>query len=246
MLLLPMPPPPSRSAPPHRSLDWPACLNVRDLGGLSAHHSSTPFGVFIRADDLSHLTPAGLAALRKAKVATVIDLRRVSEVNALPPHPLRHRPHYHHLPLLEDEPATFPDLDAAYDFIIRERAMHLAAIAALLAFEPVPIAFHCLHGKDRTGIVAALLLALAGVSPDAILADYTLSDTHLAPRYQALAESAQQDQLSRVLADSSCPPARMAAVLNYWRALGGPAEWLLASGLAESALAALQERLAPA
>src|SRR4051812_19798739 len=64
-----------------RRLHWDACYNVRDLGGYpTAHGGSTRWGAFVRADNLSRLTPAGQSALIGYGVGTIIDLRRAYEL----------------------------------------------------------------------------------------------------------------------------------------------------------------------
>lgn len=229
-----------------RQIKWPHCLNVRDLGGIETPLGPIPFHAFIRSDDLATLDDDGLHALRAYGVASILDLRRQAEVIASPPHPSLASLRYHHIPLLDDLPSTFLSLDAVYLFIARERSSRLAEISSILALAPTPIAFHCLHGKDRTGIVAALLLSLAGVPDEAILLDYTLSDTHLVPLYARLREAAPKDQLTRVLDDSSCPPRRLLSVLDFWRSQGGAAACMQHAGLSHASLDALLTRLHPA
>jgi protein-tyrosine phosphatase len=232
---------------PQRHLSWPHCLNLRDLGGMATPTGRTPFGVFVRGDDLGQLNQEGITALRAYGVSTILDLRRPQEVLADTAYPFA-PPLYLHLPLLEDEDAALPfaNLDQVYDFIVRFRSERLAEILTALAQSPNPVLFHCQAGKDRTGIIAALLLSLAGVSDQAILEDYALSDTYLASLYARLAAQAAPDQLSRVLADSACPPQRLAALLDYWQEQeGGLTGYLLQSGLSPTDLALLRARLAP-
>jgi hypothetical protein len=227
-----------------RTLVWSGCLNVRDLGSLPTPAGLTPPRVFIRADDLTQLTAAGLAALVAYAPSTILDLRRPSEATFLPPLPALALL-YHHIPLLDDSPALFSSHDAVYDFIVRSRASFLVQYCAFLAVAPTPIVFHCLHGKDRTGILAALLLNLAGVADSDILADYTLSDSYLASLRATLLESLPSDQHSRLLDDFACPPWRLRLVLDYWQSQGGAANYLLNAGLSSTLLAALQSLLAP-
>ena len=76
----------------------------------------------------------------------------------------------------------------------------VAALRAIARADPGGVAFHCVGGRDRAGQVALLLLALAGVTPEAIAADYALSGKRLRARYAARGEDDQGPELDAFLA----------------------------------------------
>lgn len=176
-----------------RHLDWDGCLNLRDLGGLPTEDGhTTAFGAFVRGDTLCGLTEAGRGALLGYGIRTVIDLRSPEELTA-EPNPFAALPDvvsYVHRPL--NDPATETRLSvtasAAERYVlmtdaaaVRER---LAAIFSSMASAPEGgVLFHCFAGRDRTGVVAALLLRLARVGLDSIVEDFEVTDTRLRARY---------------------------------------------------------------
>ncbi|HYM66058.1 MAG TPA: tyrosine-protein phosphatase, partial [Patescibacteria group bacterium] len=110
--------PPVGSGPRQsRRLDWPDCRNARDLGGLPLRGGHTRWGVLVRCDSTANLTPAGGAAMRAHGIATIVDLRRASEVARSPYRGDREGPVYRHLPIVEDEMTT--RLDEARDMLER-------------------------------------------------------------------------------------------------------------------------------
>jgi protein-tyrosine phosphatase len=90
--------------------------------------------------------------------------------------------HYHHVPLIEEVEAVpggpwERSLTDAYAHLLGESAGRISEALAAIASEVAehPTVFHCTAGKDRTGIVAALVLALCGVSDEDIVSDYVLT-----------------------------------------------------------------------
>jgi protein-tyrosine phosphatase len=104
--------------------------------------------------------------------------------------------------------------------------------------------FHCFAGKDRTGMVAAMSLALAGVDVDSIAADYAETDAQMATRYQEWLAAAPSEQLEWMREDLRCPPERMVAVLEHldtqW---GGVEGYLETAGVSSTEIATLRSKL---
>ena len=189
----------------HRRLFWDACYNVRDLGGFPADPAQqlTRSGAFVRADNLARLTPAGRADLIAYNVRTIIDLRSEFEL-AIDPPPFATRsgqdgqPSYHNLPLLDDDDdegiALGNQMSSLAQYYIFAADRYRANIGQIIktmsaATGDGAILFHCHSGRDRTGIIAGLLLALAGVDKQLIAADYAVSNRYLQPSFnQALTE----------------------------------------------------------
>lgn len=165
-------------------VDLPLRFNLRDLGGLgTTEGAAVAPGRLYRGASLHHLGPGELEQLRRLGLKTVIDLRTSEELGdpTYPPLPeleARSLPMFQQLPDLPAEPedasALMVDL---YLTMLTGGAKTIVAVLEVLA-DPAayPVAFYCAAGKDRTGVMAALVLGLLGVEEDQIVADYTLSD----------------------------------------------------------------------
>jgi protein-tyrosine phosphatase len=146
-------------------------------------------GVLVRSDSIAHLTPAGQAALTAYGVMTVIDLRTDGEVSSVPnPFANSNGPAYRHVPMIDD--SMMVELGAAsgmyerYLMMLDGRPEAFRGIFEAVADAEGAAVFHCFAGKDRTGLVAAMVLSLAGVPNDAIASDFAETDAQLALRYQ--------------------------------------------------------------
>lgn len=162
-------------------------FNFRDLGGY-ATRSGRPvvWGRLYRADGIHRLAGPDLELVRSLGLRTVVDLRTFSELHERGSFPADQLGvAYHHLPILESiwEPDSFGPSDSAGQFLASRYAEMLtvggpsiAAIVELLA-DPAsyPLVFHCAAGKDRTGVLAAVVLDVLGVADDDIVHDYALS-----------------------------------------------------------------------
>ncbi len=162
-------------------------FNFRDLGG----HRTRDGRVIrshrlFRSDDLSRLSEHDRESFAALGIRTVVDLRRPNEVVADGRIPQFDGFAYHHVHLVHpiwprrqftdtDERATF--VAERYREISVEAADGIAATLRLIADpDATPLVFHCIAGKDRTGVISALTLALLGVSDDDIADDYQLSE----------------------------------------------------------------------
>lgn len=175
-----------------RHLVWPDLLNARDLGGLSTHSGkATEWRQVVRADNLNKLAPAGSAALIAYGVRTVIDLRDPRELAQFP-NPLAAAPPqgvvFVNVPLISasEWEAIRDPVEMAKGYVLTAQLSHAniaKAIAAVADAAPGGVLIHCHAGKERTGIVVALLLSLAGVPDDAVAEDWIASDLYLQPLY---------------------------------------------------------------
>lgn len=171
---------------PNRHVELDGCCNFRDLGGYETTDGrSIRWGVLFRSDGLTHLTDADRSILEdRLGVRTVIDLRTELEVESRGR--FRESPvsSYHHLPLTDTLPGAeqapeWDDTDFVsnrYHNMVRDRSESIASAVSLLS-DPgnLPAVFHCSVGKDRTGVLAAVVLGLLGVPDEVIVDDYTLS-----------------------------------------------------------------------
>jgi len=171
---------------PSRTLEFEGCVNFRDLGGYrTADGRMVAWRTLFRADGLNKLSDADVAQLTDLGLTTVIDLRTRDEAEQRGSFPVDRVPvTYVGLPLTDVLPATedLPDWrEASYvasryaDMVSEGGPMLTSAIHALAAGGALPAVLHCSAGKDRTGVLSALLLAFLGVADETIVADYALS-----------------------------------------------------------------------
>lgn len=245
----------------------PGLANFRDLGGLDAGRSgTTAHGVLYRSDapfphDVDR-SPDGAAVWPPA---AVVDLRSVTETADT--HPLSGRSAIHRIPLsaraavlapVSEAPASEtrasetpasevsqPPLDGVYREILAHSAGELASIIGLVARADGPVLIHCGAGKDRTGIAVAVLLLLAGVPRESIVADYAAT----APRMPLLIDRlTAMGRTPRVLtrddpASLAAPAARIEAVLDHVEANpDGVAGWAMDNGAGADDIAAWRRR----
>lgn len=187
-------------AEPARLVALEAVHNFRDLGGYAtADGRRTRWRTLFRADGLYRLTPADVMALEPLGLRTVIDLRSAPELEERGRFPVDVHPViYHHFPIID---ATWAHATEQFeyerdeDFLIYayQEMLTIGAPRFALAFDALarpgalPAVFHCAAGKDRTGLLAALLLGALGVSLDDIVDDYALTVAGM-ERFRAWAE----------------------------------------------------------
>ncbi len=239
------------------TLNWEGACNIRDLGGLpTTDGQSIRERALVRGESLTRLTPTGRAALVAYGIHTVIDLRSTNEA-AQWPSPFADftsRPRYLNLPLIDENDETGQaaheaavSLSELYSAILKHGAAQLAPIfRALAEAEPGPVLVHCFVGKDRTGLVTALALEVAGVPRAQIAEDYALSVPNLQPLYTELKFGTDEDPIKRERQQRflAAPPEAMLAALNYLdEAYGGVRGYLRAAGLTEAELQRVRDRL---
>jgi protein-tyrosine phosphatase len=245
---------------PERVLSWDGCVNVRDLGGHPTRDGrTTRFGAIVRADSVRLLSDAGWAALFDYGVSRIVDLRFRTELEADPPRELEID--VVHIPVLpEPDAPEWAEIDAVGDaapdpeqatrdvyleFLERRRPQFGAAVAAVAEAPEGTVVVHCLGGKDRTGLVVALLLRLAGVGLDDIAADYAESEGNLVERTQEWIEAAEDEaERERRLRITRTPPRAMVRVLEELeRRYGSVRGYLHTAGVSAEALDAAATRL---
>lgn len=222
-------------------LDWQGCLNVRDLGGLPLTGGGTILErALVRSDSPSFLTDDGVRAATAYGLARIIDLRRPDEISQYASR-LADLPAHLHLPVQgPGDPEEGPWVHLYTGLLDRRPELFARAVAALADAPEGPVLVHCAAGKDRTGLVVALALSLAGAELDAIADDYEATNHRLAPRYAALA--ADRD----IPVGREIPPTRhvILGALEHLRARHGSVEaYLTHGGLTPGHVRALRARL---
>jgi protein-tyrosine phosphatase len=246
-----------------RDLVWDGCLNVRDLGGLPTRDGDeTHFGSIVRADSVRQLSDAGWRALVDHGIRTVVDLRGDDERAEDPPAELPVR--VVHVPFFEADEAEWHEigreLDAAVAaapdvptatrdvyliFLDRFRDNVAAAFRAIANAPDGGLVIHCVGGKDRTGLLSAFLLHLAGVDDEEIAGDYALSEERLRPRHEQWFAAAESDEeLERLQRMARTPAASMVGLFaELERQYGGVEEYLRAAGVTDEDLERVRARL---
>ncbi len=230
----------------NRELSWDGCVNARHLGGLGRARP----GALVRMEAPTRLTEDGWAAAWAYGVRTVVDLRDPGEVRSAPdgaPRPAGittvpvpqdpvGTPFYEHWSKIDSlaSPLYFPAMLAEYPLRV------IAAVRAIATAAPGCVLFHCAGGKDRTGLLALVLLTLAGAAPEEIIADYLLSYERMKHRYDELGVPDQLTAVTELLASHGTTiEASLTASIESVAMPG----YLLRNGLTDTELAALHARL---
>lgn len=231
---------------------WAACVNVRDLGGLTTVDGrQVRRGALVRSDQLCRLNDSGREALLAHGVRTVIDLRTPAEAEK-DPDPTWHERGVDYVLVPQQDQEFWRSIDPARtrserdSIAIDQRAEHIVAMARALAHAaPGGVLIHCLAGKDRTGIAVALLLGLLGVAEADIAADYALSEAALAgERAAALAAAADDDARARIERGYDARAETMLATLAHLRTQhGGASAYLIRAGLSDDDIERIRARL---
>jgi len=236
-------------------------FNFRDLGGYpGAGGRTTRWGRLYRADALHELTPEDVDRLRDLGLRTVVDLRTERELARTGRGPLEPEGvAFHHLAVVQEgvgadgssdrsgegesmaAPAPAGDdlADRYLWYLDVGRGALVEALTLLGGDDHYPLVFHCAAGKDRTGVLAALVLEILGVDRQLIVADYVITAERLrliVDRWSADPEFAER--MAKV------PPSRlsveaptMEGFLDQLHArFGGARSWALEAGVPSSAL----------
>lgn len=236
--------------------------NFRDLGGYpTADGRRTRWRTLFRSDSLSHLEGPDLAVAQGLDLHTVIDLRTAVETEKWGRFPLAAYPvDYHNLtlmdvlwdpdeaPLVDGGPEVATFLHRRYMEMLDSGGANLGLAVRILARPGArPAVFHCAAGKDRTGVLAALVLSTLGVADDVVVADYALSGAALG-RLFTWAERNRPEVLASLkeapAAHLAAEPDALAAVLTSVRKDYGSARGFLTSvGVPDTTFAALETAL---
>ncbi|MER2134558.1 MAG: tyrosine-protein phosphatase [Arthrobacter sp.] len=239
--------------PRNRSVDWEGAANARDLGGIPACNGRIRPGRLYRMGRSEWLTARGWQQAYDAGIRTVIDLRNSSEIGrrdtdpVVPPSAVCGI-RFLNLPTQEADDPDFTALTGPYMSSprfypenLRRWPEKFAAIARAVADAPSGgVVLHCSAGRDRSGLVAALLLDLAGVAPGAIAADYREALTGINDWHRT-----QQRPRERPLDDAELAVRAEAAegeLLGFLQDFDAAA-YLRQAGTGEDVLARLRSRL---
>jgi protein-tyrosine phosphatase len=237
-----------------RIIPLQGCVNFRDLGGYPTRDGRTVKWLrLFRSDAMHHMTQADAEYVSKnLGVVTVIDLRNADEVQRDGRGPMAGAPvEFYCVPFLEkrgnDPPSPSEDpvvrLGGIYQWIFQNAGGLIAkALSKLAADGSLPAVFHCTAGKDRTGILAALILGVLGVDDEEIMRDYLLTNQRLDQLFERLRTIPGSENRPR---ESFAAPAKVLEQFlkelhgNY----GDATSYVRAHGVTEATIAGLRASL---
>ena len=244
-----------------RHIDVAGSHNIRDLGGyVLAGGGQVPWRRFLRSDSLHRIGPEGAERLHDEGLRAVIDLRTPQELETAP-NPFATFPgvHFANLPMFDDlspEALSRQEADGAHPLLsfyrtaLEQRSDAIRSILSEMAqVKEGAVLFNCTAGKDRTGVLAAILLGIAGVERKEIVADYAMTAQmipDLVEEFLAIsrARGGNVESYARLL---ESPAPTMAATLDHITEQHGSVEaYLTTIGLPRSDMIALRVRLTQA
>ena len=251
-------------------IELEGAVNVRDLGGLPTEDGRrTAEAQLLRADNLQELSPSDVAKLvRDIGVTTVVDLRSSNELRSEGPAPLdavagvRHA-HHPVLPELgsntdviaealltkaDHDKLRYPDDPVCGHYLgyLEDRPDQIVAALRSIAHSEGAALVHCAAGKDRTGVVVALALTVAGVRPEDVVEDYAASGDRTEAVLARLRRSRTyaRDIDSKPVTAHRVRPETMAAFLEQMGSrYGGVARWLTEHSFSAEDLRLLRVKL---
>lgn len=249
-----------KSKEPRRHLGLEGTYNVRDLGGYPTQDGhTTRWRTLLRADGLHRLAPESQKALVDFGIRTVIDLRRTTEVQEMPD-TVASSPDfaYYHQNLAGDTLTMGEKLELPLEsqkgakfwagnytgWLDQRRTQIVETLATLASPGILPALVHCAGGKDRTGLISALILGLARVPVETIAEDYALSAPYLISRYpneQALSDVSTDGYTWREYQRDSSPHEAMLETLRHLEEhYGGAERYALGAGMTQEQVESLR------
>lgn len=223
--------------------------NVRELGGLPTMDGrQTLWRAFLRSDDISKLTDADITTLLDYGVNTVIDLRSKSEVTNQPDRLGEENDVTNiNLSFMQEtdlspqgiENMSKIEMGDMYIEMLKRHEIVGAIFTAIAQAQPGCILFHCAAGKDRTGVLAMLLLMLAGVDKRDCINNYAQTYQNLLRDERFL--SALGENITLPMLESR--PEYLEKAYTYIESNGGITTYLKSCGLSEELLDIINERL---
>ncbi len=238
-----------------RRIDLEGCYNFRDLGGYPTEDGArVRWRLLFRSDALHHVTPADVSRIvGEFAIGDIVDLRSTGELRSEGRGLLAEEAaRFHHLPLFDSEVSEDTRQAAEYTladryFLMAEYAREpIARVIGTLADSTAPAVYHCAAGKDRTGVISAVLLSLLGVCDEIIVADYAASQENLDDIIDRLLASEGYQEMLEALPPETlhAEPETMVSLLERIRARYGSMHGYARSiGVSDASIERLRGRL---
>ena len=227
-----------------------ALINCRELGGMPLAGGKTfRKGIFLRSGSPEWLNEVQFQEVKAYGVKTVIDLRAPAELEETG-NPFQNDPDtdFHNIPLFNGNPNLTEDatmeyirthtLGDYYVIIAEEMADSLVKIMRVLLNAEGLALFHCAHGKDRTGVIAALLYLISGASHEDIVNNYKVSYDYLKDFLEPFIQKMPADLRHALRSDAHNMETFLSYMDTKWN--GDAGKFLCSNGLTESELNALK------
>jgi protein-tyrosine phosphatase len=240
-----------------RLLPLVGAFNFRDLGGYPTTSGGlTRWGRLFRSDALHELTEADVAVLREVGLRTIVDLRTTVEMDRTGRGLMdAEAAQFFHFSVIDKDAGESRGIPAPIDDNLAKRYLWYLDIGRQPLVEALmligneasyPLVFHCAAGKDRTGVLAALVLDIAGVERDVIVDDYMLTARAMEMILARLQRSTAESRVRDTTPDKAfaLEPSTMVGFLEGLdRQHGGARQWALSAGVPGRCLDAMIEYL---
>ncbi|MFC0246839.1 tyrosine-protein phosphatase [Falsochrobactrum ovis] len=225
-------------------------FNTRDLGGYRTKHGKLAWRKTFRSGNMCKVDQTGILALKQLGVTRIIDLRSQKERDA-EPDPIRAGDNIEliSIPLFDDlNPNQLPGGNALLDLYLdalKTHGMSFIEVLRKIGECRDAVLFHCTAGKDRTGLIAALLLSLSGVARADIINDYAMTADRLGPLLMELEKTVGAFNLNKAdfmpMLESN--PITMSKTLDWLDSnFGGAEEYVRSHGFTNADLAQIRSR----
>ncbi len=238
-----------------RTIDLEGCVNFRDLGGYPVSCGRhLRWRILYRSDSLHALSAADVFRFRhELGITEIVDLRSTSELENEGRGLLETEPiGFHHLPLFDGRSMSAkrdavmnPSLGERYIAMMDVAHEPIARVIDALARAKGGVVHHCAAGKDRTGVISAVLLGVLGVPDDLIVADYVLSSENIdAIIERVMSMRGYGDTLKAMPADTmhAKPETMEEVVADVASRYGSMSGYLRKSGVSEATLECLRAK----
>jgi protein-tyrosine phosphatase len=237
----------------NRELRLEIAHNVRHLGGYPTSSGRITSETVIRSASLHRLTDNGMRSLAEAGVTTIIDFRSNAErERSVTPDPAPYGIRHIHAPVFQEDASPvgmereFQGFGTVYERLLEMGRDAYRTLIEVTSEVEGRLLFHCTAGKDRTGVGAALLLEIAGVDDDTIVADYMLTEPLLKPMLEEWLPEMRDRGVDAARAEQllAAPRDAIETALQFLRDRHGSAEGYARDlGVGESTISALRARL---
>lgn len=217
-------------------------LNTRELGGYpTIQGTKTCYNRFLRSDEPRNPSKRDIAYLCERQITTIIDMRGKKEA-AVSPSPFAGMASFEYVHVPIEEGSDFPDSvqEVPGSYMKIAGSANLCKVFRAIAHAPHGVLFHCAAGKDRTGVVSAVLLLLAGVREDDIVENYMQTKENNRKRFARFRKKFPELDIRIVIPDKSY----MTLFLQMFREkYSGVENYLRLLGLSEKDVCRLKEKL---